>query len=272
MGIITTYKYWNDNEIDLLKKNYVSKNNPYLSILLNRTISSVENKAQSLHLIKSSKVISENSRRYLMNENYFSDIDMREKARILGLLWSDGSVNTQCAISLAMTDKDVIEQVKNEISPDRPIQIMDRTKENPSYKIAYKISFGSIEMYNDLLKYNIVPRKTYKNLTPIVPKQFIDGFIQGLFEGDGWITVDKRYNRPMIGICGGENTCKWFKSNLEDIGIKNTNIMKFKHTKYCYKSMIYGKDMSSKFANFIYSNAQHYMKRKYNRFKEYGLI
>ena len=53
--------------------------------------------------------------KYPVNEDYFEDINTKEKAYWLGVLYADGAINKNNSVRLGMKDKDHIEKFKKAI-------------------------------------------------------------------------------------------------------------------------------------------------------------
>lgn len=129
-----------------------------------------------------------------VNTDFFKVIDTEEKAYILGLMMADGNVGygkgNQLYMKLELIDLDLIQKVQKAINSDSVITISDRNRdfiinENKTYSF----SVYSHKLVSELLKYGIVPNKTYKTdwLTDDVPQELRRHYLRGLFDGDGCI-------------------------------------------------------------------------------------
>lgn len=129
-------------------------------------------------------------------------------AYILGFISADGSVNkqkTSLSIELQMRDKEVLEFIRQQITPTAPIKITK--KKGREY---CRLRINSVKLIQSLQKYNVVPNKTFTiRLDFDIPQQFIGDYVRGLFDGDGWITC--RRNTVEFGICSGS------KQFIEDL-------------------------------------------------------
>ena len=61
------------------------------------------------------------------------------------------------------------------------------------------MEFSSDIMFNDLAKYNIIPKKTYSvtNLPNTIPQQYIKDFLRGMVDGDGSISFDETKSKDV---------------------------------------------------------------------------
>lgn len=174
------------------------------------------------------KIWSENNlkgktnRQYYANFNYFNKIDTANKAYILGLIASDGCIYKRenheglWQITLQLQDKEVLEEIKKEINAENPIKYNNNTA---------TLTIVSQQMYNDLNKLGIIPRKTYNmNLQELIvniPKYFRKDFIHGYFDGDGSITVRNIPSKSKVQFALPEYFVEPFQKLLLEYDIKS---------------------------------------------------
>lgn len=135
----------------------------------------------------------------LVRHDYFHRIDRPAQAYVLGLLASDGNVNSdRPRIQFAVHEKDraLTEVVRDELAPGSPI-LMPSCRD---YKMA-KVHFTSPMMCEDLASFGIVPRKSHTLIWPaLLPIVFVNSYLLGILDGDGWITIDRRKHTPYYTI------------------------------------------------------------------------
>lgn len=201
--------------------------------------------------------------KYKFNENYFEQIDTKDKAYFLGLIASDGCIynrhkgKAKSWINLSLQEDDyyILELFNKYLDFKKPLRYQERQDEN--HKNTYVMQIVSDKMAKDLLKYNITERKTY-TYTPIILQQHMSHFIRGYFDGDGTINVPELHqihNYNIAVASAFENNLNVFKDYLSSIGIESnfsedrrkyqgdhafgnlilTNIT----TKYCFLKFIY---------------------------------
>lgn len=124
----------------------------------------------------------------IVNHNAFKEIDIAEKAYLLGLIESDGNIRkTHNEINITQ-HKDYYLYVKSIMS-----YILKDVHETND-KDCKRLYCFSKEVVDDLINIGIVENKTYKQtnedidkLINAIPNKFYSSFIRGLFDGDGSI-------------------------------------------------------------------------------------
>lgn len=155
-------------------------------------------------------------------ENYFENIDSKEKAYWIGWILADGGVTTDGHIEIALNEQDkyILELFQQDLC------IVNHVK--PYGKGYYRFQLGSKCMTEDLKKYGIVPNKTLTLKFPNnVPKKFETHLLRGMFEGDGGLTIGKTtrfykhrgksYIKPYreLSFTGTYGMCKGFHDKLK---------------------------------------------------------
>ena len=144
----------------------------------------------------------------IIDNNYFKQIDTSEKAYLLGIIQTDGSiVNKPGHKSVHITQhKDYSWYIK-----DMLLQIKDKITCSPDNNCTH-LQFGSNDIVDDLVSIGIIPNKTYDQssedidkLWNSIPEEYKPDFIRGLIDGDGWVRyfIQKRgVNESCnIGFC-----------------------------------------------------------------------
>lgn len=228
-----------------------------------------------------SKVLKENNievKRVLQFEEHIFDIiDTEEKAYWLGFLWADGCVmsinpnNPNYAIELGLSSKDRSHLVKFcnflSLSENRikdkiclPGELIKTTRE------VSRIQISSTHMWNTLVSYGMVPRKTYDERFPyentFKDKSLVKHFIRGYFDGDGSLTwYNKEHTRPEASLIGLEDFLIKLREYLPN-EIKNNSIYKNKNNILYLINFVGNKALI--FLNFIYKNSNIVLDRKFN--------
>lgn len=142
-----------------------------------------------------------------VHHNYFHCIDRPIQAYVLGLLASDGNVASdrpRIQFSVHEEDRILTETVRDELAPGSSIL----TPSCRDYRLA-KVQFTSPIMHADLAMLGVIPRKSHTLTWPdSLPEAFVNSYLLGVLDGDGWITIDKRKSTPhyIIGIISASST------------------------------------------------------------------
>ena len=209
----------------------------------------------------------------LINHSYFKNIDTPEKAYFLGLLLTDGNVhydkrkeNRQPSIQIALKgeDIDILEKFKQELQTDNKISVYTGDGRFECVFIVH-----SLEMAQDLEKYDIKPRKTFLiNKMPEVPKQYIRDLIRGIFDGDGTVYVLTKDKKLRFGFYGTHNLVQDIINFLHnEIGLPLNKIT----DKETVSLITFGKlEQIKAFYNYIYYSPEvTCLKRKRDKFENY---
>ncbi len=101
-------------------------------------------------------------------------------AYVLGFICADGCLYNYC-LSISQKSPEILEKIKILMSCDKPLT---KTK-----KGMYIFAFYDKEMYEDLLKLGLTPRKSLTLKFPNVPAECVRHFIRGCWDGDGSISL-----------------------------------------------------------------------------------
>lgn len=146
------------------------------------------------------QLIIENIRRAKpINHNYFKELNL-ENVYYLGFLGADGCVrpnSNEIKIGLSSIDEDFLIEFKEKIQTE--CKIGHYTTSNGFNCVS--LCFASAAIKQDLIKYSIVPNKTYIGITmKEIPENLKIAFIKGFFDGDGSFSYNKNTRQGMIKI------------------------------------------------------------------------
>lgn len=257
---------WTQEEEQILKECYPNENYCLneLSKKLNRNKGAIKEHAR-LQGIKRRLPID-------VNVNYFDHLDTWEKWYFVGLLWADGTNQTEIdtvRINLKEEDKELLEYFSNAVGSSRKIYFIKprlsfgyKKPNKPQYEFRIK----NKNISEKLESYGMVARKTMVlNFPNNLPFEFESAFILGYFDGDGWI-CDKEFGKQ-FGIVGTNDIIL----NIQNILIQRCNVSKNKirqnSKNICSLSVTSKKDILS-LKTWLYKDATIYLKRKYNKFHD----
>lgn len=209
-------------------------------------------------------------RKYIVNDKIFEKINTKEKSYWLGFLYADGH-NTEgklwrVMLNLQNRDVDQVMKFRNFIYPnkDKPLYFTKNGK-------VVSLSVTNKNISQNLTKLGMVNRKSLTIDFPtnsIVPKHLILYFIQGIFDGDGSVSLTKTTKTPCacLDFCGSLKLIKKLKDVIkEETGI-NFGFKKRKYTNFIGVTYIKGNDKVLKFLNWLYKDSRFILKRKYQKY------
>ena len=209
---------------------------------------------------------SETKTRCKINETYFDNIDSHRKAYYLGLLFADGTVhskNNLVQISLQERDKDIIYQLQKDLECDYKISVIEYNKKNSNWQNQYYIAITNKHIHDALISHGMLPNKSLILEFPTnLPEEYYSSFILGYMDGDGNIAK----NEKRISLISTEMFCKSIAQIVKEKFDIHCSIM------YCHSNknvstrtlQIAGRKQTKIFLDWIYSECDIYLKRKYN--------
>lgn len=213
--------------------------------------------------------------KYSVNLDFFKEINTEAKAYILGFIAADGHVDgTKYSFVIALKDSDyeLLEKIRDAMGSTHPI-VQHIPATNPYKKSTNQnlekcsLAINGKELVTPLIQMGLVGNKTYSlsgDIIKYVPEHLIRHFLRGYFDGDGCISLEKRYKsgtKSTVHVAGNldflENTFnKYFPTACA--------IRKYKISKQCYDYTIQDKKQVLKFLAYLYSGSTIYLKRKYD--------
>lgn len=213
-------------------------------------------------------------REYSVDENYFESLDTNNKVYVLGLLYSDGNVSLKkynIQLSLHKDDKEILEKINKDMKSNKPLYFKEFSKYNRNQNDQWGICICCKKMHNDLAKWGVTPQKTHIVKYPDFLKDNQHShFIRGVIDGDGCIhPYDFKNHNCSIDINGTYDFCVGCKDVIESILGIHCSIIKINKNGSTYRTVISGKNQIKIFLDWIYNDAELYLKRKYDIYSSY---
>ena len=155
------------------------------------------------------------------------------KKTLINIKWSS---NFAYAIGLITTDGNLSKDGRHIIFTSKDIELVNNFQK--SLKISYEIKkknsgsnpnkiynyiqIGDINFYNFLLKIGLMPNKSKKLESILVPKKYLFDFLRGHFDGDGsfYSYWDKRWKSSYMFYVSftsaSKNHVLWLKEQITD--------------------------------------------------------
>lgn len=211
-------------------------------------------------------------RQYSLNEDYFNELNDPQKLYFLGWIYSDGCVFNYpdkkykgFSIKIQKKDSYILEYFKELLQTERPITY---EKQTSGYFIGNEYAqfkIGSSRIYNDLLKYGLMPRKTFLLKYPHHIVKDHRPFILGIFDGDGGIYFNPANKMASLSIAGTEDILIGIRDIFQkEIGIQPNKLCKNGNI---YQLTYGGVKPVVRISEWLYSwNPPMYLKRKKEKF------
>lgn len=210
----------------------------------------------------------EHSKKYTLDEHYFDIIDNPDKAYILGLLYADGcNTGKSISISLKSEDKYILEKINKLIGSNRQLKLIPYHQKNERWSDQYSLCITNKYMATQLMNLGVVPHKSLILTFPDwLSEDLYPDFIRGYMDGDG--NIAKKEKR--INLIGTETFCSKLADILHEVlnincgiylchGNKNTTTRTLQ---------IAGGNQVKRFLDYIYNDANLYLFRKYDIYKD----
>ena len=199
------------------------------------------------------------NRKYSLNFDFFKKWS-EEMAYVLGYWFADGTMDKNLKyISFSSKDKEQLEQIKKVIEGNMPLYFDKRG--------SYQLKISSVNVVNDIRALGGIPNKSFTNIFPCVPENYINAFIRGYFDGDGWVSFDKRNrNYPTTGCMG---TKEFLEQIIFFLGESNRFFQSYPEKNTNTYEIWYSGEAAQNALEKLYGKACNlYLDRKYNSYLE----
>lgn len=209
---------------------------------------------------RENKINNRKNAKYIIDENFFKNIDSEEKAYLLGWIASDGHIDYGLwYININKKDIATLEKLRDLICKNIPIKYGDDNM--------VKFSVHSTKMCHDLCKWLKLDFKKDGPHKKDFIIQFPDletdelkwHYIRGHMDGDGCI-FNKNKNSPIPGCCIASHSPKILESFRD-----------FCNIKCCISNhqIIWTGSFALDLLNKVYNNCNIYLPRKYNIYNSF---
>lgn len=198
---------------------------------------------------------------------------------ILGIIYSDGCISydnhtRKYRITIAMNDLDVMNKIHKLMTPNKKLY----SYKHPNGKVnTYSIISTNKKDIEFLFELGVIEKKSLMIEYPNIPQKFDRHFIRGYFDGDGSIyksTTNTYYNQMKKSYdyyyvrftTGSKNFAESLSYNLNKYDIQSNIYSDTRIDKNSFYVAIYKNESVKKFFEFIYTDCEIFMMRKYNKF------
>lgn len=225
---------------------------------------------------------SESQRKYNFNQDYFETINTEEKAYWLGFFYADGYVSkdrNNITLALGKKDRNHIEKFSKCISSNYPIK--DKAVKSGKFKgKEYSVlTLTANKVKNDLIDKGCFNCKSLILKFPTkVPDELTHHFIRGYFDGDGTVFISKEKHHRSGKIediihCRILGTYDFISQMNTFLNFDSIVVKRYKNSdkENMYEFVIKRKLRCKKLMDYLYNNANIYLKRKKQIFDNYFL-
>jgi hypothetical protein len=213
---------------------------------------------------------------YNIDHDFFSR-ENEQSFYIAGFIAADGCLkkrkNTfELQIGLAKRDKEFLEMIRNTLNAETPVRdfLVKNSKRNPLWNDCWKseITITSEKIYNDLSKFNIVPRKSLIYTFPlwIINHPLINHYMRGYNDGDGSFFINaKKYritDQVYVSIRGTQDFLTIYRNILEQKCLLDHREKAIRIDNGIGVLEYGGNGIVSKIAKFLYRDATIFLPRK----------
>jgi hypothetical protein len=213
------------------------------------------------------------------DEAVFERIDVPWKAYFLGWLYADGNIAQNLrSITMWVTeaDREIVDYFGDLIYTGRPA-LVHRKASTSVIKETQRICFGKpqvglaiyrVGMCRDLVGHGLVPNKSLTINFPapeILSPHLVHHFIRGYFDGNGTVfLMAGERKRGRVAIVGPRPLIYPLKDILAASGVGSSEIAQ---QGKIYKLIISDQNDVCRFANYVYHDADFFLRRKRDKFE-----
>lgn len=210
--------------------------------------------------------------KYQVNHSFFHEISTPSQAYVLGFVFADGNVSLRkdknqgggncLQIFLQTRDEQILCDIAREMESSHPVF---RNKNN-----SCGLVITSDGICRDLITLGCTPRKSLTLQWPSIDKSLERHFLRGLFDGDGsvWSQTVGRHLHPqfMASLCGTMDICERAAGLI--CGSLEWNLIPVKPNGSIFRISFGGNKKIRTFAEWLYTDASIFLRRKRDRFDE----
>lgn len=203
-----------------------------------------------------------------MNTSIFKNIDTEEKAYWLGFIYADGSVDNRhkrLKVTLSNVDEHHLLKLQKFLGHDKPLYKHKEKLFNLSSdymcKPQVELSVYSVELFNSLQPFGIIPNKTYNfslNVS-LIPNHLHKHFWRGMIDGDGCVVATDKSR--VLQLTGHKEVCKMFLDHIKQYFDTNVSILRDSSV----FTVKFSKTIAGQIARHFYESSTIHLERKYEK-------
>jgi hypothetical protein len=213
--------------------------------------------------------------RRIVNEDFFKKWTP-QMAWVLGVIYTDGCLmrpygSVKGRLNLSQKEPELIEKVLMLLNSNAKLLF---TPKRGITGAVHRVSISNAEVYQDLEKLGITPRKSLSLTFPEVPVPLVRHFIRGCWDGDGSVYLEKNVtSKPCASyVSGSKNFIEQLVRHLVNLGLPDRTIHKSTRSKNPSYYFRYSGQPCVKLYHVLYDGIDEnmYLSRKHDRFQKIG--
>lgn len=230
---------------------------------------------------ESRKGIGGSKRKYSLNENYFQELDSKDKAYFLGFIYADGFITKrsqgQSILGLTLAEIEPIDKFKKYIQTDKKVGYYKKANGYSDKSYEYKLALISDKLVSDIEKLGVTERKSLTLTFPDIREDLIPHFIRGYFDGDGSVFLHKdsreEYSENIylgINICGTKEFLIALSKHLPFINEEQCVYREKRRETNCWNIKFASNIRSLELYHYMYKDCDDlYLSRKKEKFEDF---
>lgn len=203
-----------------------------------------------------------------MNTSIFKNIDTEEKAYWLGFIYADGSVDSRhkkLKVTLSNTDEDHLIKLQKFLGHEKALykykEKLFSLNSNYTCKPQVELSVYSVELFNSLQVFGIIPNKTYNFCLDLstIPNYLHKHFWRGMIDGDGCLVATDKSR--VLQLTGHKEVCKMFLDHIKQHFVTKVSIL----PDGSVFTVKFSKTLAGQIARYFYENSSIHLERKYKK-------
>lgn len=213
-------------------------------------------------LLEKNGIETRNNSIWTINENYFDEINSRDRAVYLGFFASDGN-NFGRGIRWQVCDRDILEEIARDMQYDGPIRLKKRSNDiDAKRQDQYLLYLGRRHLADKMTQWGCPPNKTHIMEFPtFLHKELIRSYILGYWLGDGSL------NKQTWTITGNDKLIKPCMKYLDSqLNIKYQIYTRKKWVPNIVSAQVTQQANVLRVMRYLYEDHKVYMYRKHQKY------
>lgn len=227
--------------------------------------------------LRSNKV---NSKKYNFNENYFQNIDTKDKAYWLGFIYADGYITQKrkhtsksLGVAICVNDKNHLHKLNKCLESNVSVcEYVSQGCISKGYKKSKycRVLYSSDKLADDLIKNGVHIQKTNILQSPKIDYELTKDFIRGYLDGDGSIWKQDKSIQFNVSFVGTDEILNYIMSYLiENKVLLREYPLNKRKPNHIVSNFKFGGNLNSfRVLDFLYKDANMYLDRKYQLYLE----